>query len=160
MILIVMGVTGAGKTTVGQALAQQLGWKFADADDYHSVANVAKMRAGIALTDPDRAPWLAALHNAIAAWLVHRDNVVLACSALKRSYREILLVGAEVKLVFLRVDRKLVVERLAARQHHYMNPSLIESQFATLEAPDGAVIVDAHRPVEEQVTDIRRALQI
>src|SRR5581483_2263579 len=102
MIVLLMGVTGAGKTTIGQALARELHWRFADADSFHSAANVAKMRAGVPLTDADRAPWLSALHDAIAAWLAAGENVVLACSALKVSYRALLLVSPEVKLVYLR----------------------------------------------------------
>src|SRR5271166_2423789 len=98
MIILLMGVTGAGKTTVGRALAKQLRWRFADADDYHSATNIAKMRAGIPLTDADRAPWLRALHDAIAQWIRGGENVVLACSALKAEYRKILVASAEVKL--------------------------------------------------------------
>ena len=160
MIVILMGVTGAGKTTVGLALAAQLQWRFADADTYHSVANVEKMRRGAPLTDADREPWLASLHNAILAWLSAGDNVVLACSALKKAYRRQLLVSPEVKLVYLKVGKELVAQRLAERQHHYMNPALIDSQFATLEAPQGALTVDAALPTEAVVGEIRRALAI
>src|ERR1700691_1268377 len=113
MVVILMGVTGAGKTTVGSALAEQLGWKFVDADDYHSAANVAKMRAGISLTDRDRIPWLASLREAIRSWLGAGENVALACSALKSSYRRILLTSTEVKLVYLCASRELVAQRLA-----------------------------------------------
>lgn len=158
MVILLMGVTGAGKTTVGAALAAQLHWKFADADAYHSPANVAKMRAGIALTDADREPWLAALREAIAAWVAEADNVVLACSALKAAYRCQLLIGPDVKLVYLRASRELVAERLAARTNHYMNPSLIDSQFATLEEPAEAVTVDASQPAQSIVAKIRQSL--
>lgn len=160
MIIILMGVTAAGKTTVGKMLAAQLHWRFEDADSYHSVANVEKMRAGIPLTDEDRAPWLASLHDAIVEWTGARENVVLACSALKSAYRERLLVDPAVKLVYLKADRKLVAERLAERRHHYMNPTLIDSQFATLEEPEGMVTVDAALPTEAVVEDIRRALAV
>jgi gluconokinase len=160
MIVILMGVTGAGKTTVGEALAAGLHWGFVDADSYHSVASVEKMRAGIPLTDEDRAPWLTSLHNAIVEWLTAGANVVLACSALKAAYRERLVVSAEVKLVYLRADRDLIAKRLVERQHHYMNPALVDSQFATLEEPQQAVTVDAGLPAEAVVDDIRRTLAI
>jgi gluconokinase len=160
MIVVLMGVSGAGKTTVGQALARQLQWRFADADDFHSAANVAKMHAGIPLTDADRAPWLAALHQAIVSWLAAHENVVLACSALKATYRVQIVVSPEVKLIYLRVGREVVAVRLAHRQHHYMNPALIDSQFATLEEPADAVAVDASLTTKEVVLNIRRALAL
>jgi gluconokinase len=160
MIVVLMGVSGAGKTTVGQALARQLQWRFADADDFHSAANVAKMHAGIPLTDADRAPWLAALHQAIVSWLAAHENVVLACSALKAEYRAQLVVSPEVKLIYLRVSPEVVAERLAHRRHHYMNPALIDSQFATLEEPADAVAVDASLTTKEVVLNIRRALAL
>jgi gluconokinase len=160
MVVVLMGVSGAGKTTVGQALARQLQWRFADADDFHSAANVAKMHAGIPLTDADRAPWLAALHQAIVSWLAAHENVVLACSALKATYRAQIVVSPEVKLIYLRVGREVVAVRLAHRQHHYMNPALIDSQFATLEEPADAVAVDASLTTKEVVLNIRRALAL
>lgn len=160
MVVILMGVTGAGKTTVGSALAELLGWKFVDADDYHSAVNVAKMRAGISLTDRDRIPWLASLREAIKSWLAAGENVALACSALKSSYRRILLTSPEVKLVYLRASRELVAQRLATRQNHYMNPQLIDSQFATLEEPIDAVTVDAALTTNDAVLKIRQALAI
>jgi gluconokinase len=160
MIVVLMGVSGAGKTTVGQALARQLQWRFADADDFHSAANVAKMHAGIPLTDADRAPWLAALHQAIVSWLAAHENVVLACSALKATYRAQIVVSPEVKLIYLRVSPEVVAVRLAHRQHHYMNPALIDSQFATLEEPADAVAVDASLTTKEIVLNIRRALAL
>ena len=160
MIVVLMGVSGAGKTTVGQALARQLQWRFADADDFHSAANVAKMHAGIPLTDADRAPWLAALHQAIVSWLAAHESVVLACSALKATYRAQIVVSPEVKLIYLRVSPEVVAVRLAHRQHHYMNPALIDSQFATLEEPADAVAVDASLTTKEVVLNIRRALAL
>ncbi len=160
MVLILVGVTGAGKTTVGRALAEQLHWRFADADDYHSAANVSKMRAGIALTDPDRAPWLQVLHDAIMEWIGGGQNVVLACSALKAAYRKMLNVSADVKLVYLKADEALIARRVAARSGSYMNPKLVPSQFATLEAPNDALVVDAGESVEEIVREIRMALGI
>jgi gluconokinase len=160
MSVILMGVSGAGKTTVGHALAEALHWQFTDADDYHSAANVAKMRAGMPLTDADRAPWLEALHNAIAGWLAAGENVVLACSALKQTYRARLEISPQVKLVYLRVDEKLVSERLAQRRHHYVNPALAESQFATLEEPKGVLTIDGGLSPEEVVFRIRQAFAI
>ncbi len=160
MIIVLMGVTGAGKTTVGQALAQGLHWRFADGDDYHSAANIAKMHAGIPLTDEDRAPWLQSLHDAIVAWLADGENVVLACSALKASYRDRLLAGPEVKLVYLRATMDLIASRLALRRGHYMNPHLLSSQFETLEEPKDALTVDASLSTPQIVSEIRGALQL
>lgn len=135
-VLVVMGVSGSGKTTVAAMLAGRLGWEFIDADDFHSAANVRKMHGGTPLTDVDRAPWLAT----VAAWVDATRGTgrhgVLACSALRRAYREV-LVGArpDVRLVYLRGDRALIGERQAARHNHYMPAALVESQFATLEEP-------------------------
>ena len=159
MIILLMGVTGAGKTTVGCTLAQQLHWRFADADDYHSAANIAKMRAGIALTDDDRAPWLQSLRDAIRSWLDRGENVVLACSALKASYRDILLISPEVKLVYLRATIALITARVSARSGSYMNPHLVPSQFDTLEEPRDALVVDASQTVEEVVNKIRSGIE-
>lgn len=160
MILLIMGVTAAGKTTVGRALAEQLHWRFADADDYHSAANIAKMHAGIPLTDEDRAPWLQSLRSAILGWVAAGDNVVLACSALKAPYRDILMVDATVKLVYLRIAEEAAAARLASRQGHYMNPTLLHSQFEALEEPTNARVVDASETTEQIVADIRRAFAI
>jgi gluconokinase len=154
MVLLLMGVSGAGKTTVGQALAQQLRCRFVDADDYHSSANVTKMRDGIPLSDEDRAPWLQSLRRAITEWLASGQNVVLACSALKAAYRKVLMIGPEVKLVYLRASRELIAERLASRRDHYMNPKLIDSQFAALEEPRDALAVDASLAPETIVDKI------
>lgn len=160
MIILIMGVSGVGKTTVGQALAQQLGWPFADADDFHPAANVAKMRAGIPLTDADRAPWLQSLRVTIEGWIAFQQSAVLACSALKQAYRERLIVGPEVKLVFLHADLDLIADRMAARPGHYMNPDLLQSQFDTLEAPHDALSIDAADSVPELVAAIRASLGI
>ena len=138
-VLVVMGVSGSGKTTVAGLLAGRLGWEFIDADDFHSAANVQKMHGGTPLTDIDRAPWLAS----VAAWVDATRRTgrhgVLACSALKRAYRRI-LVGdrADVRLVYLRGDRALIASRQAARHNHYMPAALVESQFAILEEPGAA----------------------
>ena len=155
-----MGVTAAGKTTVGRALAADLHWRFVDSDAYHSAANIAKMRAGIPLTDEDRAPWLAALHRAIAGWLASGEDVVLACSALKAAYRERLQVSSEVKLVYLKAGEDLLAAHLATRTGHYMNPHLLRSQLETLEEPGDALTIDAGLPVAEAVEKIRAAFAV
>jgi gluconokinase len=157
MIIVVIGVSGVGKTTIGRALAENLHWQFADADDYHSAANVAKMRAGIPLTDQDRAPWLQSLHGMVAQWLEAKQNVVLAFSGLKASYRDIVLIDTEVRLVYLRGSPELVAARMAGRHGHYMNPSLLASQFATLEEPDNALTIDAGLTTGQIVDKIRTA---
>ena len=158
MIVLVMGVSGVGKTTIGQALAAQLGWRFVDADDFHSPANVAKMRAGIPLNDADREPWLQSLHDAITAWIAAKQSVVLACSALKEAYRQKMMVSSEVKLVFLHADFATIAQHLANRQGHFMNPALEKSQFDTLEAPQNAISVDVHGSVLQNVGAIQTAL--
>lgn len=155
-----MGVSGSGKTTVGRALANALGWRFADADDYHFAANISKMAAGIALTDEDREPWLQALHDAIARWIANSDNVVLGCSALKAAYRERLLIGPEVSIVYLKASPGLIADRMARRPGHFMNPHLLRSQFETLEEPQDALTVDAALPIAQIVHTIRAALAI
>jgi gluconokinase len=160
MIILLIGVTGVGKTTVGQALAQELHWQFVDADDFHTAANIAKMRAGIPLNDADRAPWLEALRGAITQWIAEAKSVVLACSALKEAYRNQLAMASEVRLVFLRADFELIAQRLKDRHEHYMNPALLKSQFETLEPPQDAVSVDVSQDVGEIVAAIRRALGV
>ena len=158
MIILLMGVSGVGKTTIGQQLARELKWPFADADEFHSEANVARMRQGIPLDDTDRAPWLQSLHDAIANWIAAGKSVVLACSALKAAYRQQLLVGPEVKLVYLHGDFDLLAQRLTTRHGHYMNPGLLHSQFDTLEAPPDAISIDVSGTVPEIVADIRTAI--
>ena len=158
MIILLMGVSGVGKTTIGQQLARELKWPFADADEFHSEANVARMRQGIPLDDTDRAPWLQSLHDAIANWIAAGKSVVLACSALKAAYRQQLLVGPEVKVVYLHGDFDLVAQRLSTRHGHYMNPGLLHSQFDTLEAPPDAISIDVSGTVPEIVADIRTAI--
>jgi gluconokinase len=158
MIVIVMGVTGSGKTTVGQMLAQQMGWEFADADSFHSEKNIEKMRQGIALDDEDRAPWLASLRTAIVNWIAQKKSVVLACSALKKRYRAELQVGAEVKFVYLKGSRELIEERLRARHGHFAGDSILAGQFADLEEPEGAIVVDVASSPERIVGEIRERL--
>ena len=156
MIVLLMGVSGAGKTTVGTVLASQLGWEFADADDYHPAANVEKMRKGIPLTDTDREPWLESLRSLIVAWMAAGKSAVLACSALKQAYRDRLIVSAAVRVVYLKADRELLWERLLMRRGHYMKEGMLESQIATLEEPADAIVLDARSPV----ADIVRAIQL
>jgi gluconokinase len=155
MIIVLMGVTGAGKTTVGRVLAEQLGWTFYDADDFHSRWNIEKMRRGEPLTDEDRVAWLVSLEELIREALCSDSNIVLACSALKASYRAHLLIDARVWLVYLKGSRELIRERLTERRGHYMNPSLIESQFEILEEPQHAIVVEAAASPEEIVATIR-----
>ena len=160
MVIMLMGVSGSGKTRVGSLLAQQLGWEFADADDYHPAANVDKMRSGIPLTDSDRAPWLDALHCLIADWILKSRNAVLACSALKQAYREKLQVDAQVRVLYLKASAELLARRLLDRRGHYMKKEMLESQLATLEEPGDAVVVDASGTPEEIVQEIRRQLRL
>jgi gluconokinase len=161
MVVIMMGVTGAGKTTVGTELAETLGWRFHDADDFHPPANKAKMNAGVALTDDDRWPWLRALRAVIEQALADGASAVVTCSALKRAYRAVLSDGLpDVKYIHLTGDRGVLAARLADRRGHFMNPALLESQIATLEAPDDALEVDVALTPGEQVAFIRRALGI
>ena len=155
MVVIVMGVVGAGKTTVGELLAQKIGWEFVDADSFHSAENIEKIRQGIALDDADRAPWLEAIRDAIAKWIGEHGNVVLACSALKRSYRERLRVGPEVRLVYLKGSYESIDQRLRLRQGHFAGEKLLASQFAALEEPEDAVVVDVGGSPEEIVAEIK-----
>lgn len=152
---IIMGVSGCGKTSVGKALSERLGWDFYDADDYHPVENVAKMASGIPLNDDDRAPWLRELHQLIAGSLAQGRPGVLACSALKERYRRVLLAGNPgVQLVHLKGSYKLIWSRMNARADHYMKPHMLRSQFEALEEPANALVVDISLPVEEIVERI------
>ena len=160
MIVIVMGVVGSGKTTVGSLLAAKHGWRFADADDFHSPANKEKMRRGIGLTDADRAPWLAALREGILHWIETQEGVVLACSALKESYRDELAVGSEVKFVYLKGSRELIQKRLDQRHGHFASASILDSQMQTLEEPTNAIIVDIAGTPEEIVKAIDARLTL
>ena len=158
MIAIVMGVTGSGKTSVGRLLAQQLGWEFADADDFHPSANVEKIARGIPLTDEDRAPWLERLRIQITNWIVNGQNAVLACSALKRTYRQELSVGPEVRFVYLKGSPELIAQRLRLRRGHFADEKILASQFADLEEPEAAVTVDISQTPEMIVAQIRERL--
>ena len=160
MIIVLIGVTGSGKSTVGGLLAQQLGWKFYEGDDLHPAANLQKMRRGLPLTDEDRKPWLKAIQNGIRAAIEKGENAVIACSALKESYRNMLRVDGEVVFVYLKADSPLIQQRLKKRIGHFMNPVLIQSQFGTLEEPTQAVQIDAALPTAEIVQIIRDQLAI
>ena len=156
MIVVLMGVSGVGKTTIGELLAQRLGWRFIEGDDYHPRHNVAKMAAGIPLEDADRWPWLDAL-NAI---LRGQGDAIIACSALRESYRRRLLAGiGEARVVHLRGTKALIASRLAERKHRYMPASLLDSQFATLEAPTGALSIDVAADPESCADAIVAALR-
>src|ERR1700683_131768 len=158
MVVIVMGVVGAGKTTVGRLLAEDLGWNFADADDFHPASNIEKIRQGIPLTDADRQPWLDRLRAAIMTWMKDGRNVALACSALKQSYRQQLEVGPEVQFVYLKGTASLVAERLRARKGHFADEHILDSQLADLEEPESAVTVDISSTPQEIVAEIPQKL--
>jgi len=160
VIIVVMGVTGSGKTTVGTLLAARLAWLFADADDFHSAANKEKMHKGIPLTDADRLPWLASMHEQIAKWIAAKQNAVLACSALKRSYRQRLWDGPEVKYVYLRGSYELIAERLRARKGHFADEHILAGQFADLEEPNDALIVEISASPDNIVAEICRRLDL
>ena len=154
-IILIMGVTGSGKTTVGHLLADSLGWAFSDADDFHPPANVAKMSAGIALTDDDRDPWLTALRSHIECQLAADQQTVVACSALKAAYRTRLIPDSGlVHLVYLKGATELLAARLANRSGHFAPPALLTSQLATLEPPVEALMLDIAVPPEQLVTEI------
>jgi gluconokinase len=158
VIVIVFGVSGAGKTTVGKLLAHELGWHFFEADDFHSQANIEKMRRGAPLTDEDRWPWLESLREQIEHSISVGENAVLACSALKRAYRKRLRVSGEVKFVFLRGDYALTAKQLRHRHGHFMNPALLRSQFADLEEPtpdEDVLTIELDRTPEDIVEEIR-----
>ena len=163
MIVIVFGVSGAGKTTIGKLLAQELGWRFYEADDFHSRANIEKMRSGLPLADEDRWPWLNLLREQITRSLAAKENAVLACSALKRAYRERLRVSDDVKFVFLRGNYALIERQLRRRRGHFMNPALLQSQFADLEEPEpdeDAITIELGRSPEELVEQIKAKLNL
>jgi gluconokinase len=157
--IILMGVAGSGKTAVGSRVAKQLGWIFLDADDFHPPANVEKMKRGIPLGDNDRAPWLHRLHSELRRQINEGHSVLLACSALKDSYRAVLRDHLpEARFVFLDVDRSTLLERLQRRQAHFFPKDLLDSQLATLEPPHDAFVVNANLPLEEVVDSIVAAI--
>jgi len=156
--VLLMGVAGSGKTTVGEKLAAQLTWSFRDADDFHPPANVAKMSSGIPLDDTDRAPWLAAIRAHLAQQLARGENAIVTCSALREAYRDAAIPDPRrVLLVHLTGDFKLILDRMKQRQH-FMKPAMLQSQFDTLEAPQHALTLDVTRTPDELVAEIRRAL--
>jgi gluconokinase len=159
MVVVLMGVSGTGKTAVGTRLAKALGGAFAEGDDYHPPANVEKMRSGVPLDDADREPWLETLSREIGRWLDEGKTVVLACSALKQSYRDILKAGHKgVRFVHLKGDKALILKRLQGRRGHYMPPSLLDSQLATLEEPADAITVGIEATPDQIVADIMKKL--
>jgi len=160
-LILLMGVAGSGKTTIGRLLARDLGWPYHEADDFHSEANKSKMGRGIPLDDTDRAPWLAAIRTAMEASVAANKPAVFTCSALKQQYRHVLLEGLpQAALVFLTGDRELLLARLQARSEHYMKPAMLDSQLATLEPPAGALTLDISQPPESLVAEIRRQFGI
>jgi carbohydrate kinase (thermoresistant glucokinase family) len=162
LILVLMGVAGSGKSTIGALLAGRLGWAFADADDFHSPANIAKMHAGIPLDDADRQSWLAAIAAKIESWRATRRQGIVTCSALKRAYRELIRGGHEdIRLVYLKGEKSLIARRLAARHGHFMPSALLDGQFVALEEPapdEGALTITIDKPPEAIVDEIIAAM--
>jgi len=159
MVTIVIGVSGSGKTTIGQMLARALGWGFSDADDFHSSTNIEKMKKGIPLTDEDRQPWLRSLRTAIEEWNRSGNSHILACSALKEGYRQTLGQNdPNVVFVYLQASFDLISERLNARKGHFFNASLLRSQFEALEAPQDAITVDASKKPRQIVDAILKEI--
>jgi gluconokinase len=161
LIVVVMGVSGSGKSTVGQRLAAELGWRFHDADDFHPPENLARMERGEPLTDEHRQPWLERLAALISSCHAAGTPAVLACSALKASYRARLRAAVppgELRVVYLRLGRDLAAARVGARGEHFMPVDLVESQFAALEEPREAVVVEAQQPLPQVLAAIREAL--
>jgi gluconokinase len=160
MIVIVMGVVGSGKTTVGRLLADGMGWRFADADDFHSPENITKIRRGISLNDSDREPWLDRLREYLMQCQSQRLSVVLACSALRSSYRQRLRIVPDARFIYLKGDAKLIAERLRARQGHFAGEQILDSQFADLEEPEDAITIDISKSPAGIVSEIRKRLGI
>jgi gluconokinase len=162
--LVVMGVSGSGKSTIADKLAERLRWKYEDGDKFHPASNVAKMSAGQPLTDEDRWPWLQAIADEIDRVCGAGEHAVIACSALKRAYRDILVHGrSDVRIIYLKGTQELIASRLALRKHHFMPPGLLASQFKTLEPPDASenpVTVSIDASVETIIDDIVRQLKL
>ena len=162
MVIVLMGVAGAGKTTVGSRLADELSWQFCDGDSLHSWENIDKMKRGIPLNDEDRRSWLEEIRKVISGWVERDANAILACSLLKQSYRKSVLEGhhRSVRVVFLKADKLLLQERLANRTGHFLNSGLLDSQLSTLEEPDDALMLDASDAPEHLVKQIRLAFHL
>ncbi len=160
-ILVIMGVSGSGKTTIGQLLSTELICSFIDGDDFHPSVNIKKMSSGEALTDEDRWPWLEILTDKIQEYIQQEQSMVLACSALKKSYREILCVERElVQFIYLKGNYATIVRRMQSRENHFMTKSLLQSQFATLEEPEDAIVVDISPSPSEILKSIRGLLHL
>ncbi len=158
-VIILMGVSSSGKSTIGSALAKRLGWLFFDGDDFHSDRNVGKMAQGIPLTDEDREPWLADLHDLIAEQIALDKPVIVACSALKQDYRDQLLEGIDsADIVYLRGDFDLIYQRMQKRHKHYMKAEMLQSQFEAMEEPDGALVVNIDQSIESIIKQIIHTL--
>ncbi len=159
MIIMLMGTTGAGKTTVGQMLAARLGWTFLDADNFHPAANIAKMSRGNPLTDADRQPWLENIHAELARLSAEGKNAVLACSALKQSYRDTLASGIDLRIVYFRGTYEQMRQHIEGRRGHFAGEGILAGQFADLEEPSNALVLEASRNPEQLVSDILTNLQ-
>jgi len=163
VVVIIFGVSGAGKTTLAKLLARELGWDFYEADDFHSPASVEKMHAGIPLTDEDRWPWLESLRELVKRSLAAGEDAILACSALKKKYRDCLHVGADVRFVYLRGGYELIASQLCHRRGHFMNPTLLQSQFVNLEEPEpaeDAIVIELGRSPDKIVQEIKSRLRL
>ena len=161
MILVLFGVSGSGKTTIGRLLAQELDWNFYDADDFHPTSNVEKMRQGLPLAEADRWPWLERLRELLTQGIARKEELILACSALKEEYRKYLHINDEIKWIFLKGEYQLIADRIQDRRGHFMNPNLLRDQFEVLEEPRGnAVVIDIEADPTTIVERIRNKLRI
>ena len=160
MIIVVIGVAGSGKTTVGTLLAEAMHCPFLEGDSLHSKQNIDKISHGIPLTDADRAPWLAAIHNHILYWFERGQDLVVGCSALKQQYREVLAEGVPITWVYLKGSFELIRSRMTRRPNHFMKADMLESQFDTLEEPSKALVVDISAPLGAIVEQILSELRI
>lgn len=160
MIIILMGVSGSGKSAVGKRLSQEINCPFFDGDDYHSEANRKKMEEGIALSDEDRLPWLQTLSNLILKHVEIKKPMILACSALKKSYRTLLNINSLCQFVYLKGSFELIKKRLKTRSNHFFNPQLLQTQFKILEEPQNCLVINIEKTVEEIVCQIQKKLNL